>query len=77
MTYVHGNPVSGFTLELDGDTAAIEAIINAAMKELGRQFEIAEREEDRIMKGGLPVRSSFVFPARRPVQGVLQVRTRE
>ncbi len=76
MTYVPGNPVTGFTLTLDGDIEAIEAILNAALKEVGKQFEKDEREYDRVFWHQEAWNFHTVHIPRRPVTGKFELRTR-
>ncbi len=75
MTYVAGNPVTGFTLTLDGDIEAVEAILNAALKELGKQWDKAEREYDSVFWSEQPWGFHTVHIPRRPVTGKFELRT--
>ncbi len=74
MTYVAGNPVTGFTLTLDGDIEAVEAILQAALKELGKQWNKAEREYDEVFWGE-PWGFHTIHIPHRPVTGKFELRT--
>jgi len=48
VSYRAGEPLTGFTLILDGDSETVEAILKAAMREMERQFRIDEGRRRRF-----------------------------
>jgi len=72
VSYIPGQPVTGFSLILDGDEETVRAILDAAMKEMGRQFDRAERERDHTL---MPLGVGYYRIPVYPVRGEIHLRT--
>lgn len=74
MTYVVGNSLTGFTLEIDGGSEAIERIATAIGKAISAEYDRAEREQRALWCGG-PVETAFQIRRLVPFEGTVTLRT--
>ena len=77
MKLLEESPVTGFTLELDGEHEAIQRILSAAFAEMNRIEEELRQDLDRTQVHiGLleTVPLSFIRPIDRPYRGMVTTR---
>ena len=75
MTYVPGNPLTGFTVTIDGDIQAIDRIAKALMKAIHAEIAEVERAERRRWLSYGPVETAFQVRPLVPFQGTIMLRT--
>lgn len=75
MTYVPGNPLTGFTVSIDGDIAVIERIAKALMKAIHDEIAEVEREQRREILSREPIRTIYQIRPLMPFQGTIMLRT--